>query len=302
MDGQATPSAPSASSSGASTTYTEMTKKTGIIILIVLAMFAIILIVVYIVNMIRKSSMKKIQILDKVIALDNRQIVPYTVPSGAMDVTLRGQEFSYSFWMYLSPHYDATANHKLLFTRGNPENEYTTFSSTANPIIFMHKSTNVLYFAMSTTEVKENTNTLESIISRNANGQFTSKYLVSHIDYLPLQRWVHVAMAVRDASMTIYMDGDIYSVVNVADIPWSNGQVRPIIRGTQGVGAIGSPNNPTKGFMSHMEFFNYGLTQDQVKALYKNGPIRQTFLGRLGLGNYAWRTPIYKVEEDAKRA
>lgn len=282
--------------------YTVQMKKTGIIILIVLAMFAIILIVVYIVNLIRKSSMKQVQLLNKIIALDNRQIVPYTIPASTMDVTLRGQEFSYSFWVYLSPHYDATANHKLLFARGNPESEYTTFAATANPIIFMHKSTNVMYFAMSTTEVKDNSNTLQSIVQRNANGQFTSKYLVSHIDYVPLQRWVHVVMAVRDSSMTIYMDGDIYSVVNVADIPWSSGQVRPIIRGTQGAASIGDPGNPTKGFMSHMEFFNYSLTQDQVKEVYKNGPIRQTLLGRLGLGNYALRAPIYKVEEDAKKS
>ena len=280
--------------------YSESTKKGGIIILIILAMFAIILIVVYIVNMVRKSSMKNVELVNKVIPLDNRQIIPYKIPANVMDVTLRGQEFSFSYWVYLSPQYDATANHKLIMTRDNTEGEYSVFAPEANPVIFMHRSTNVMYFALSTTEVKTRNNTFASIIAKNANGQFTSKYLVSHIDYVPLQRWAHIVMAVRDASMTIYMDGDIYSVVNVADIPWEGGNVRPIIRSTQNEAVIGDPQNPAKGFLSKMEFFNYALSQDDCKDLYKQGPIKQTFLGRLGLGNYGVRTPVYKIDEAAK--
>lgn len=280
--------------------YSESTKKGGIIILIILAMFAIILIVVYIVNMVKKSSMKNIEVVNKVIPLDNRQIIPYKIPGSALEATMRGQEFSYSYWVYLSSQYDATANHKLIMARNNTEGEYNVFTPEANPIIFMHRSTNVMYFALSTTEVKTRDNTFASIISKNANGQFTSKYLVSHIDYVPLQRWAHIVMSVRDASMTIYMDGDIYSVVNVADIPWEGSNVRPIIRSTQSDAVIGDPQNPAKGFLSKMEFFNYALSQDDCKDIYKQGPIKQTFFGKLGLGNYGVRTPVYKIEAAAK--
>jgi hypothetical protein len=52
------------------------------------------------------------------------------------------------------------------------------------------------------------------------------------------------------------------------------------------------------GFISKMKFFNYALTVDHAKMVYKTGPVHQSILSKLGLPLYGIRNPFYRVDED----
>ena len=267
----------------------SMSKDTMIVILVISAMIAIVLVSIYIVQLIKKSNMKSLKMIETIISLENRQIIPFKIPDGKMSATTVGQEYSYGFWIYLSDSYATTTAHKIIFQRGFSGN--TAIPNTTSPIIALDKATNKLMFAVSTTQVT-NAQDIDQIFGTS------SKYLTTTIDYLPLQRWVYVAMTVRDSMLTVYMDGDMYSVSTTANIPSTTG--RPIMRGTSGDAYIGDSMNNVKGFVSKMAFFNYAMSQGEVQNVYNNGPITKSILSYFGIGNYAVRSPIYNIEQDAK--
>jgi hypothetical protein len=271
----------------------KWTQDVGIVILVLIVTLVIILILVYLVRLFRTTGLKRVDLLPKVIPLDQRSNLPYVIPAGKMAVTTRGQEFSFSLWLYLSEFYENTSSHKLLFMRGNNTNSFNQVSGSTNPIIMLDKATNAIYFIAST-----HLTTSSSAISLNSvtDPKAMTKHMIAKVDYVPLQRWVHFVMQMRDNIMTIFVDGDIYSITTTNDVKVNSGE-RPIVRSTAGDGIIGDPNNPIKGFVSKFEFFNYALSHKNIQSIYKSGPVNQSALGALGLGNYGVRSPIYDLDK-----
>ena len=272
--------------------------QTLIVILSVVAMLLLVLIMVYIVSLIKKNKLSSVILHDKVIPLDNSN--PYIIESSKMGLPNIGQEFSYSFWIYLDSNYRPTSLHKLIFQRGNKEMTNGSYSSETNPLLFMDKLTNRLYIAMSTSGVTQS-HTLEQIIQRNPEGKFTSNYLISYIDYLPLQRWVNVTVVSKENMMMVFFDADLYSVTSVSDITSSRNK-RPIIRTTSGDATIGDKTANSQGYISHSQFFNYALSQREITKIYNTGPNKKSILSFIGLDKYGVRSPVYNIEDDAKYA
>ena len=52
------------------------------------------------------------------------------------------------------------------------------------------------------------------------------------------------------------------------------------------------------GYISKMKFFNYALTVDHAKMVYKTGPVHQSILAKLGLPLYGVRNPFYRIDSD----
>ncbi len=228
------------------------------------------------------------------------QGTPLTVDNSRMPVTMNGQEYGFSFWMYLSD-YKITSVPKLLFVRGMQQDN-TPLGG--NPIVFLDQATNKLYVSISTNQLatyKQANNgalpTLPQIATRSRN--LMGSYVTSVIEYVPLQRWVHIAFTVQDRMLSVFMDGDLYTVESVADeVDMSTGQ-RPIFSSTSGnvkVGSLGDATAPTSGYLGRLEFFNYGLTQRDVKNMYKKGPKGSAALGALGMSEYGVRSPVYRKE------
>jgi hypothetical protein len=268
-----------------------LTNDSIIIILVVCAMVIIILITIYIIRIFKKSNLKETKLTSKIIQLDDKKVIPYKIPGGKMAVSNRGQEFSYTFWIYLGE-YATTVQHKLVYQRGadQPTDNDVSISYTANPIIALDKGTNKLMFALSTSKAS-GTNTLDAIFNKSAN------YITSRIDYIPLHRWVFASMVLRDNIMTIYMDGDIYSVTTTADLLVNSTDVRPIVNSTNGDAFIGSTKFSTLGFISKLSMYNYGLTQNQIRSLYNRGPVTKSLLSMFGIANYGVRSPIYNLSD-----
>lgn len=269
------------------------------VILIVAVMLVLVLVVLYIVAIIRKNKLESVELHDKIIPLNNGEIVPFNVSNGVMALPHVGGEFSYTFWLYLSEKYETTFDHKLLFQRGNRSINKNEVSRETNPIVFLDKGTNRLYIAIATNLVVKPM-TLDQVIEKSVDGKYTSGYMVGYIDYLPLQRWVNVSFVIKDDKMFIFMDGDMYTAVSVSDIKTTSSK-RAVISYTDGDAQIGSPNiYRIDGYASFTRFFNYALTNDDVQSIYKTGPNKKSILSYLGLNNYGLRTPIYNLDDEAK--
>lgn len=270
-------------------------KQTVIVSLVLVAIVIIVVVILYIVSRVNATKLKQVVLHTNVIQQDNAKEAPVVIKSDVMTMVTAGHEFSYSFWIYLGSNYASTSGHKPLILRGrNAGTASTNADSNTNPIFFLDKNTNKLYVALATNRVVGNNMTLDDVLARDSNGKYTSGFIVSYIDYLPLQRWVHVMITVRDNSGYLFMDGDMYSVVTVNDLVMS-GTNRPIIKGTSGDLTIGNIMHNTPGFISQTSYFNYALTQNEIKSLYARGPYPKTLLSYLGLGSYGIRAPVYKL-------
>lgn len=271
-------------------------KESWIVLLIVFSMILLVVIVIYIFYIVKKNHLQKVTLHPEVLNLANRSLVPYIISdTDATLSTVNGQEFSYSMWLFLANTYDITSDHKLVLQRGNSSGSRSTFSNNTSPVVALDKSSNSMFIGVSTTSVVQS-NTLSQIFAKDsATQKYTSGYVIVNIPYIPLQRWVNVIVVVRDMNMYIYLDGDIYSIASVSDLNTTTSTRRHTIRGTSGDISLGDSLNPVGGYASYTQFFNYALTQKDVTSIYQNGPSKKSWLSILGLGNYAVRTPLYKL-------
>jgi hypothetical protein len=283
--------------------------KSVFVLLIVAAMFVLVFVILYIVSMVRKNKLQNVVLQDKIITLDSA-IIPFKISNSALSLTNNGQEYSFSFWLYIGDQYTPSSQHKLLFQRGNVSDVPNEYSSKTNPIVFMDKNTNKMYIAISTSNVNGNM-TLDSILEKSPNGRYTSGYMVGFIDYVPLQRWVNVTFFIKDDKLFIFLDGDMYTAVSVSDmqIASSSGPSkllsqtkRPVIKDTDGSATIGNKSYPIPGFISYTRFFNYALTQKEIQSVYQAGPTKRSMLALIGLNTYGLRTPVYNLDDDAKKS
>jgi hypothetical protein len=129
-----------------------------------------------------------------------------------------------------------------------------------------------------------------------------------------MQRWVNIAFFVKDDKMFIFIDGDMYTAVSVSDVVSSSTSAslpstktssastsRPVLRYTDADATIGNKSYGIDGFLSYTRFFNYALTQREIKAIYQAGPTKRSMLALIGLNNYGLRTPLYNLDSDAKK-
>ena len=259
--------------------------QSSVVIIVIIILIIIVLLIMYFVWRIKKQKLQTIVLHTNTIQL-NSPTVPYIVTSDKMVLVNAGQEFSFTFWIYLAGNYSNTVKHKPILIRGKTGNTYVDFNT--NPIVFLDKGTNVLYVAFATNQVTSGTSiTLDEVLAKN------SGFIVAKIDYVPLQRWVNIALCVRDNYGYLFMDGDLHTVTSVNDIAST---VRPIIKGVNGDLQIGDKYNNTPGFISYTSFCNYALTSKDIKSIYDNGPYERTLISFMGLGNYGLRSPIYKLD------
>lgn len=267
----------------------DAVKTHGIVIFIAIALVLIVVIIVWLVAAVRRSSIKVVNVTENVVRLDGTSSttsLPY-IFDGSKLPTDAGQEYSMSLWLYMAD-YNASDRHRLVMRRGG---EVKNLESTS-PIIFLDRSTNRLHFALRTSQSAQITDLAQVF-------EPARRYVTNSIEYLPLQRWVHVGLVVQDAVMQIYMDGELYSVTNISDA-WGgvSGPSRPIFTTSRGSLFIGDRAAPSRSFVSNVQYFNYALAQRDMQDVYNRGPVRTGFLAMIGLGMYGMRTPIYKVAED----
>lgn len=276
---------------------TRSTSEVAVIVCVILTLLLIVGVITYIVWAFMRKDLKGVVLIKNTRSLAGKK-PPLTIPSTKLPVTYNGQQYAFSFWVYIT-NFQATTNHKLLFVRGNSSD-----LSLCNPVVFMDATTNRLYISLATNRVARGSGSVT--MQKIASGALADQFVTGIVEYVPLQRWVHVAFTVEDRLATIFVDGDLYTVASVSDdtsIAASKARPtpRPIIAPLSGdvtVGAWGS-SSTVNAYMGRFSFYNYALTPKDVQRIYAVGPVGPNVLGGIGLGEYGVRNPVYRLQDGA---
>ena len=130
------------------------------------------------------------------------------------------------------------------------------------------------------------------------------------IDYVPLQRWVHIAVVVNETIdrgvITTYVDGEVVDTISSKDkVTLSTGLTVPVnftglnITKTGDVYTGGDVNDEDlsqgfPGIIGKINVSNFDMNGKEVYNMYIKGPI-DNLASKLGLPAYAVRSPIYKI-------
>jgi hypothetical protein len=323
----AAPAAPTNSSSGtgvsgfASKLKDFVKKNMMVIIFIGIVLLIFIIVIIYIVVSMKGAGLSGKTLTTKPIKLDGNN-TPKSIPGDRIPVPVVGREYTFSFWVYLENYAQTPGTSKMLWYRGQDG-----AISTASPIVYMDDMSNKMYVVLKTqnstlSSSDSNKNYDYDIGLAKTNNYFLNKNLTStgdnnkHIiltvDYVPLQRWVNYSIIVDNKIVTLYMDGEIYSVKSIdefkamKDIEYDDRgnkvDYNLILDKTQGDIYIGknpvASNNITiNGYISKFDFFNYAVSADDVKKVYNVGPFTKGFLSALTGGRYSIRSPVYKLSD-----
>lgn len=209
-----------------------------------------------------------------------------------------GQRAAISFWIYINDieKYKGSLRHVLHVGDDNVVN--------GSPIVWLGSNDNKLYVAFAPNGgVTQNANdTLETTMTK----QVTTSGIV--IDYIPIQRWVHVAIVVNEdvngGSMYAYVDSELVKSVSTGDVLGSatgssSLQIQNLNLAKGGSIYMGGSTSDVigpgfSGLLAKVKFYNYDLNVGDVYNEYKAGPI-DNLLAKLGLPAYGVRSPLYRV-------
>ncbi len=297
--------------------------KGPIIIFILVVVLVFIIVIIYITFVLKNSALKGKVLTTTPLKLDEMS-VPYDISSSDIPQPSVGREYSYSFWLYVNQFDQTPENNKLIFYRGAKDD-----ISQANLLAMMDSSENKLYLCVKTQDNNLDQSLLMSdstalssavdlrkIVSTNYFANPTTKYdksnkyIILEVDYVPLQRWVNFTLILDNKIMTLFMDGEMYSVKSVDEVKayrkpeldnaGNQIKVNLILDKADGNIYIGKNtiNNriTMNGYLSKLEFHNYAVSINQVRSIYNQGPLAKGgILGSIGIP-YGFRSPIYKLD------
>jgi hypothetical protein len=216
-----------------------------------------------------------------------------------------GKRRTYSFWIYLNdvskyagPYYRHIAH--------IGESAKTIIGS--SPYIVLDKVANKIHVRFAPEDdVNISKTTLTGLkLNDITNLDYLIKYGTNYcgftIEYVPVQRWVHIAFSFNDSnkgSIYIYVDGELIDIKeNKFDFNFNISDLNMIHKGNLFVG--GSSTNDSNGLtgfsglLSKFTIWNIDLNQNDIYKEYTQGPFSGV-LTKIGLGAYGLRSPIYKL-------
>ena len=106
-------------------------------------------------------------------------------------------------------------------------------------------------------------------------------------DHVSLKRWVHILAVHVDGIVTLFKDGEIYSVDRVDGVA------------AQLTGPVVVGGRPVDAYVAGVTVLNHFPTDRQVDAMYRAGPYSNAsaLLRLLGFTNFGFRTPVYRMTE-----
>lgn len=257
-------------------------------IFVILALITIAILIAFLVMKLKSVNTNGVVIVAEPLKLYN-MTGQARVDASAIPPTVNGQEFSFSFWLYLVDFQPTHDKPQLIMMRSAD----STRLATANPIVAMDGRTNRLYIS-----IRTNASAATQTTSTNFYQEDVSHYLTATVKYFPLQRWVNVVGVVKDESLSVYMNSALYTVANIADL--TNVSARPILAASTGsivVGPAGVEDvREPRAYVTQCKFYNYAVTPGDIVATYSAGPTSSSFLAKMGLTGYGLRSPIYRID------
>ena len=200
-----------------------------------------------------------------------------------------GLRRTYTFWIYVNDVNNAGGKPKHIFSIGNDSSGATI--NDKSPVVVLRDSKLHICFPTNDPDVSNAPTTVDDI------GGSKKDNTVS-FDYLPMQRWVHIAVVISDdyqgSTVSLYMDAQLAS--STTDGKDNNKNLKGFKLDTTGSLIVGGDNSDTYGFnglLSKVGIHNYDLNSRDIYNIYSEGPI-DGLLASLG---YGVRAPIYKLAD-----
>ena len=208
-----------------------------------------------------------------------------------------GQRRTYTYWIYINDLNEHSGVYKNVFYIGDSPNGHL---GTSSPFVFLDKIDNKMHIRFTKTNSTAFGSTLDGISPSNE----TDFNTVATLDYVPLQRWVHIGVVVNDnyngGNITLYVDGELAKSTNTGEKELETDNFEKDYNGLNldkigklYVGGDSKVGNVSgfSGLLSKVSLFNYDLNQADIINDYNKGPI-DGVLASLG---YGLRGPIYKL-------
>lgn len=224
--------------------------------------------------------------------------------------TSNGKRQTVAFWVFLNDVSKYRGQYRHIWHRGDRADNYEK----ASPSVYLDKESNKMHITFGT----EKSNVFHPItLTTGSDATDDQKYALLRklrgitIDYIPLQRWVHVAVVVNEdvngGTITSYVDGELVSVAKSEDeavMSVSSTDTQPVRLSIQNsnlnkkgnVYVGGSSTDPEigpgfSGLVSRIVFFNYDLNSKDIYNEYLKGPVNP-MAAKIGYGVQA---PIYRI-------
>jgi hypothetical protein len=207
-----------------------------------------------------------------------------------------GQRRTYTYWIYINDMIQNKGLYKNVFYVGDSSDGSL---DNISPCVFLDKVDNKMHIRFTSKSPASTGKKLTTIVSNDDDVPVFKT--VATIDYVPLQRWVHIGVVVNDnyqgGNITLYVDGELAKSINSGNV--DNGVTKKYDNlnldkmGKLYVGGDSKVGNVSgfSGLLSKVTFFNYDLNQADIINDYHKGPI-DGVLASLG---YGLRGPIYKL-------
>jgi hypothetical protein len=318
-----------ASVSKGSEAITAASAKYGLFVLVGIVIAAVLLLIGYLLYVYLSSRLtNKLTILIPESQIPRKGSEVSRLEGGAIPPASNGKRMTISFWIYIYDINKYAASEELRHVlHVGDENPIG-----ASPSVYLDGTLNKLYIRFDKrtgtpthleTRIREIRNTATLDAEAKDAGYIQGSTIKYHdalhidlatrgivIDYVPLQRWVHVSIVVNETVnkgyISAYLDSELVKSLSSSDkITLSDGKrlnisYQDLNLGKSGDVYIGGDlynENIPKGFsgiVSKILVSNYDLNGQEVKKLYMQGPV-DNLTSKLGLPAYGVRSPIYRV-------
>lgn len=230
-----------------------------------------------------------------------------SLPADKIPESKNGKRQTVMFWIYVYDLNKFKGTYRHVWHRGDRTDNWEK----ASPSVYLDKETNKLHFTIGTMSADAYNGQGWHARSATADEKydFIQKTRGVTIDYIPIQRWVHIAIVINEdvnnGTLTAYVDGELTKVETTEKskgfkLGSRSGTTRLNInnanlnkKGNIYVG--GSPSDEIgpgfSGLVSRIGIFNYDLNAKDIYNEYKKGPV-SSMSGKIG---YGVRTPVYRI-------
>ena len=240
-----------------------------------------------------------------------------------------GNKRTYCFWIYILETNNTESNKNIAYIIDPKNADITNYNMKKSSLcIRLSNNSNSIQIRFGNTET--NATDPDAVVNLSASDNIfltksygtspdTKKYICGvEIEYIPIQRWVHVGVVLKDnyysgpeqngnGSITIYIDGNFIKTLdnkNKKDYSYYLDAILDTNKfelehtGHIYIGGYESPTGTSplgfSGLLSRFTIFNYDLNRNDIFKEYVSGPIKGG-LSSFGLSAYGIRSPIYKL-------
>lgn len=240
-----------------------------------------------------------------------------------------GSRKSFSFWIYINDMNKYKGQYQTVAAVSS-DGDVNYNIENCSPYIFLDKNNNTMFIRFTKLDDQEYNKSLKQITSPLKLHTFLTTGI--SIDYIPMQRWVHIAVVCNSntfkTTLYAYVDGELVKTISHDEefklIGYENNynetsscltstdqssickkslktSLNNINLNMTGYLYVGNSRDYSEGIgpgfyglLSSFTSFNYELNQEDIYSIYNDGPITG-FLAKLGLGAYGVRSPVYKL-------